>query len=292
MNPDVFYICLNEWLDSDSGEGQDDNILFTDEKNKLKRRIKGFRFTQQMKQVRWTAYDGPKVLRDIRRIEKETGLPGTYSYAQDFLDYEQYVTFLYETILSCGLSIVAVLFVIMFITASVPVTMLVALSVLMVDLFLVALIYYWNLTFNSLVVINIVIAIGLSVDYSAHIAHSYLTIRPPASCVTKAQKRHYKARKALSQMGSSVFHGGFSTFLAIVALAPSKSYIFKVFFRSWFGIIVFGMANGFMLLPVILTIGGPADNLIDEHVYVAEDPKSKRRQPKVTAEERTLNKKN
>ena len=62
---------------------------------------------------------------------------------------------------------------------------------------------------------------------------------------------------ALRQMGSSVFHGGFSTFIAIIVLAPSKTYIFLVFFRLWFGIIVFGLANGFILVPVILSIIGP-----------------------------------
>ena len=58
-------------------------------------------------------------------------------------------------------------------------------------------------------------------------------------------------------MGSSVFHGGFSTFLAISILGFSSSYVFKVFFRLWFGIIVFGMSNGFFLLPVILSFVGP-----------------------------------
>ena len=60
-------------------------------------------------------------------------------------------------------------------------------------------------------------------------------------------------------MGSSVFHGGFSTFLAISVLAGSKSYVFEVFFKCWFGIITFGMANGFLLLPVILSYVGPVD---------------------------------
>ena len=68
-------------------------------------------------------------------------------------------------------------------------------------------------------------------------------------------------------MGSSVFHGGFSTFLAIVTLAPSKTYIFMVFFRLWFGIIVFGMANGFMLLPVILTFIGETETFSDHGLY-------------------------
>jgi hypothetical protein len=40
-------------------------------------------------------------------------------------------------------------------------------------------------------------------------------------------------------------------------LGGSKSYIFIVFFRAWFGIITFGMANGFILLPVMLSMIGP-----------------------------------
>lgn len=58
-------------------------------------------------------------------------------------------------------------------------------------------------------------------------------------------------------MGSSVLHGGFSTFLAIIVLSAARSYIFVVFFKLWFGIIVFGMANGFILLPIILSFVGP-----------------------------------
>ena len=64
-------------------------------------------------------------------------------------------------------------------------------------------------------------------------------------------------------MGSSVFHGGFSTFVAISVLAPAKTYIFVIFYRMWFGMILFGMANGFLLLPVILSFIGPTQVFID-----------------------------
>ena len=60
-------------------------------------------------------------------------------------------------------------------------------------------------------------------------------------------------------MGSSVFHGGFSTFVALSVLAPANTYLFMVFYRMWFGIILFGMANGFLLLPVILSFIGSVD---------------------------------
>lgn len=78
-------------------------------------------------------------------------------------------------------------------------------------------------------------------------------------------------------MGSSVWHGGFSTLIAIIVLAPSKSYIFVVFFRLWLGIICFGLANGFCLLPVILSFFGPT--------YSVDDPAADDDAPETDAED-------
>merc|ERR1719464_2429470 len=72
-------------------------------------------------------------------------------------------------------------------------------------------------------------------------------------------------------MGSSVFHGGFSTFVAISVLAPAKRCISIAFYRLWFGIILFGMANGFFLIPVILSFLGPTETASDPHHAEEED---------------------
>ena len=73
-------------------------------------------------------------------------------------------------------------------------------------------------------------------------------------------------------MGPSVFHGALSTFLAIIVLSPSKSYIFQMFFRMWFGIIIHGVANGFILLPVMLSLVGPL-NVVQHHEVKSSDNK-------------------
>ena len=44
----------------------------------------------------------------------------------------------------------------------------------LVDLFLFALMVYWDVAFNTFTGVNIVVAIGMAVDYSAHIGHAYL----------------------------------------------------------------------------------------------------------------------
>ena len=157
--------------------------------------------------------------------------------------------------------------VILIITSNLVATLIVAVSVFMTNLFLLGLIYYWGLTLNPVVMLNMTLSIGTSVDFSAHIAYAYLTEAIPEKKKhlydTPAKIRNYKARQALSKMGSSVFHGGFSTFIALSVLSTSKTYIFVAFYKLWFGIIVFGMANGFFLVPVILSFFGPTLTVLD-----------------------------
>ena len=128
------------------------------------------------------------------------------------------------------LSFVAVLLVILVITSDLVATLVVAICVIMTDLFVAGLIFYWNLSLNPIVMLQIILGIGCSVDYSAHIAYAYLVEEIPEEMKkrvkTDSQIRKYKAEMALSKMGSSVFHGGFSTFVSLSVLAPTKTYIF------------------------------------------------------------------
>jgi len=103
-------------------------------------------------------------------------------------------------------------------------------------------------------------ALGIAVDFSSHIAHTYLHIEPPTSLRTKKLQREYKAKQAMSQMGSSVFHGGVSTFIAIAMLGFAKLYTLKVFFKTWIIIIIFGLLNGIILLTILLSMFGPVEN--------------------------------
>ena len=77
--------------------------------------------------------------------------------------------------------------------------------------------------------IILVIAIGLTVDYSAHIAHGFMASRNG--------NRNARMTEALYEVGPAVIHGGFSTFLAFVLLSASESYVFKTFFKVNFSTI-------------------------------------------------------
>ena len=93
------------------------------------------------------------MLKDLRWLESEFTVGPTFEYHFHFYDYEQYFVLIREFTMTFISSVVAVLLVILIITSSFHVTILVSVCIIMTDLFLAGLIYYWGLTLNHIVVI-------------------------------------------------------------------------------------------------------------------------------------------
>ena len=101
-----------------------------------------------------------------------------------------------------------------------------------------------NLVLNLLLptqvaIINLVLAVGLAVDYSCHVAHSFVQMPATPGLSPRAQRQE-RTDRAVEEMGVAVVHGAVSTFLAVLILSTSKSYIFVIFFKQFFGICLFG----------------------------------------------------
>lgn len=175
VEPTKFFTCLNEWIDNGTGKNFKDDIKFEDTTKTV---IKGWKQSIVPIEIENIATDGPQYLDDLRRI-MDTGFDDTYAYSGQILDFEQYVVLIRELVLTIGLAGIAVFLVVTFITFSLPVTALVMLAIILVDVFLLSLIYYWDLTLNNIIIIQLVIGLGLAVDYSAHIAHTYLITPVP-----------------------------------------------------------------------------------------------------------------
>lgn len=108
--------------------------------------------------------------------------------------------------------------------------------------------WYAGLTLNLVTSICMVVSIGLAVDYSAHIAHSFLVLDG---------SRNDRAKGALRHIGGEVCAGAFTTWLAIAAMGVAEHYISRVFFKMFFAIVVTGVWHGIVVLPVILSAVGP-----------------------------------
>lgn len=173
-----------------------------------------------VKGVDEVAVQGPQYLEDVRRIEQNYGPPGTFSYSIEYLDFEQYVVFKDETTSSLLLAAVSTVIVLLIVTFSLKVTLMLIINITLVLVYVAATIHYWDLTFNAIVVVNIMVTIAFAQDFSVHIVNTYLVAVPPKGKMyrTFEQKRVFKTMTALHRMGSGLIHGGLATFLAIICL--------------------------------------------------------------------------
>ena len=110
----------------------------------------------------------------------------------------------------------------------------------------------------SISTIHILICVGLAVDYAAHIAHFFKD-----ATVTSVER----VASALARIGPSVLNAIVSTFLAVVVLGFSKSYVFVVFFKALFLVVVIAGAHGLWLMPVLLALVGG-----DNGEFVPDEP--------------------
>ena len=171
-----------------------------------------------------------------------------FAVALPFIYFEQYAHVLNETmrnLIVAGISILLISS--MFLNHFVIIICLLCGFIALI-LELLGLMYIWNVSVNSLSMINLVMALGFSVDYNAHVAYHFVS--------SKVATPELRVIDALSKIGGSVFLGGLSTFIGMMPTGFASSTVFKTFFKMFVGIVVLGLVHGLAILPVYLTLLG------------------------------------
>uniref|UniRef100_A0A8C6X6Y4 NPC1 like intracellular cholesterol transporter 1 n=1 Tax=Naja naja TaxID=35670 RepID=A0A8C6X6Y4_NAJNA len=186
-------------------------------------------------------------------------VPGTdpnfqvFPYTITYVFYEQYLTITTVGLINLALCLVptfAVCYILLGLDLRSAFINLLTIIMIIVDT--VGAMNLWGIAYNAVSLINLVTAVGISVEFVSHITLSFAMSKQP----TKVER----SREAIINMGSAVFAGVAMTNLpGIVVLAFAKAQVIQVFFfRMNLIITLLGMLHGLMFLPVILSYFGPS----------------------------------
>ena len=183
-----------------------------------------------------------------------------FPYSKHYIFFDQYTSIVHLTgvLLGSGLAIVLLLTTILL--GSLTTAFILTLTVAMIVVDILGLMAIADVSLNAISLVNLVISLGIAVEFCAHIARAFTF---PSQSVMQAATNKYRGRDlrawtALTNVGGSVFTGiGITKFVGVVVLAFTRSKIFEVYyFRIWLALVVLAVLHSLVWLPVALSLMG------------------------------------
>ncbi|CAJ0604808.1 unnamed protein product [Cylicocyclus nassatus] len=135
---------------------------------------------------------------------------------------------------------------------------------------------------NPVSAVTLITAVGIGVEFTAHVVLAYLT-----SLGTRAER----TSNAIDRVFVPVIHGALSTLLGILMLGFSEfEFVVKYFFVVMSALIVIGVINGLILLPVLLSLMGAPQEVVsaDGKARLTLPPPLRRREIEIEEDDEGL----
>lgn len=133
-----------------------------------------------------------------------------------------------------------------FLIPSVVCTFWVILAILSIDAGTFGFMTFWGINLDVISMICIIMSIGFSVDFTAHIAYHFV--------VVEGKDAVEKTSNSLGTLAWPILQGAISTTMGVVALAGGNSYMQSAFFKTVFIVILLGLIHALVFLPAVLSV--------------------------------------
>jgi Niemann-Pick C1 protein len=198
-------------------------------------------------------------------LSEKNGLE-VFPYSVFYIFFDQYSTIVRLTATLLGSALALILAVSCLLLGSVKTGIVVTVTVTMIVVDIIGTMAVFNVSLNAVSLVNLVICVGIGVEFCAHIARAFMF--PSRAVMERARDkfrdRDARAWTALVNVGGSVFTGiTITKLLGVCVLAFTRSKIFEIYyFRIWLALVVFAAAHALIFLPVALSLVG-GDGYID-----------------------------
>lgn len=203
------------------------------------------------------------MVKDLRRICTEAPINVTVFHPY-FVFFDQFELVRPIAIQSMWLGAVIMFIITYFFIQNILCALCVAFCVVSIGVGVAGYMALWDVNLDPISMINLIMCIGFSVDYTAHICIAYMSSKGP--------RPSNRVRDALFSLGMPIVQGASTTILGCIGLLLARSYIFLVFFKMIFLVIFLSAMHGLFLMMVLLSLFGPG-SWTSEKQFAEEEEK-------------------
>lgn len=191
------------------------------------------------------------------RLSDITGLD-VFPYSIFYAFFAQYLNIVPYSLQLVGAAILVTGLLAWVLLGSFRTAALVALVVMSLTINVCGLMYFWGISLNGLSLVNLIICVGLGVEFCIHIARSFTFVARVRAIGIRGFSRVDRSYNALVGTGGSVFGGvAITKLLGVCVLAFAHSRIFHVYyFLMWLALVICATLHSLVLLPVVLSQWG------------------------------------
>ncbi|CAI2320191.1 unnamed protein product [Caenorhabditis sp. 36 PRJEB53466] len=239
-----FYSHAAQYIYSDMSQPWVVDVVWG-KNNASERFIKTFRFMIGMRDISTTTKQ-TEATNTFREIASRFERYNVTTYMPLWLFTDQYALVVPNTMQDIVVAVACMLIISALLIPQPVCSFWVAVTIASIDLGVLGFMTLWDVNLDAISMITIIMSVGFSVDYSAHITYAYV--------ISKETTTTKRVCDALGDLGWPVAQGAMSTILAVSVLSDVGAYMIVTFFKTVFLAISIGFLHGLVFLPLMLSV--------------------------------------
>uniref|UniRef100_A0A0N5BIX9 SSD domain-containing protein n=1 Tax=Strongyloides papillosus TaxID=174720 RepID=A0A0N5BIX9_STREA len=244
IQDEYYYNFVQHYLAAKSNEYWPEDIKWIKDDNGTWK-IGAFRFVVGLKNI-VSSVEQTDATMTLREAASRYPQYNVTTFMPIWLFTDQYSLVIPNTIQNTLIAMLMMFFIALFLIPQPICALWVTIAIASMDFGTIGFMTLWGVNLDAISMITIIMSIGFSVDYSAHITYGYV--------VSKEKTSQGKIIDALAALGWPLIQGGSSTILAVCVLADVPAYMIVTFFKTVFLAISVGLLHGLIFLPTFLSL--------------------------------------